>query len=74
MKNKKSLNFFFLIIAIILGWTLFKQFDFENLKFEHTGLAIVYIVTFAFVIYFLVKNYKSRPENKKSGFTKSLAL
>jgi predicted ferric reductase len=62
MENKKSLNFFFGIIAIILGWILFKQFDFENLKFKHTGLAIVYIVTFVFSIYFLMKNYKNRPE------------
>ncbi|HEY5826339.1 MAG TPA: hypothetical protein VIT44_18345 [Cyclobacteriaceae bacterium] len=62
MENKKSLNFFFLIIAIILGWTLFKQFDFENLKFKHNGLAIIYIVVFAFSIYFLVKNYKNGPK------------
>lgn len=62
MENKKSLNFFFVIIAAILGWTLFKQFDFKTLKFEHTGLAIVYMITFAFAIYFLVKNYKKQPE------------
>jgi len=62
MKNKKSLNFIFLIIAIILGWTLFKQFDLENLKFKHNGLAIIYIVVFAFSIYFLVRNYKKRPD------------
>lgn len=62
MKNRKLLNFFFAIIAIILGWTLFKQFDFENLKFEHTGLAIIYIITFALSIYFLIRNYKKRPE------------
>ena len=41
MGNKKSLNFFFVIIAIILGRALFKQFDFENLKFEKPALAIV---------------------------------
>jgi len=62
MENKKALSFVFGIIAIILGWTLFKQFDFENLKFKHTGLAIVYIVTFVFSIYFLIRNYKNRPE------------
>ncbi|PCI32639.1 MAG: hypothetical protein COB60_09265 [Flavobacteriaceae bacterium] len=62
MENKKSLNFFFVIIAIILGRTLFKQFDFENLKFEHTGIAIVYIVVFVLAIYFLIKNYKKRPK------------
>ena len=62
MATKKGLNFFFLIIAIILGWTLFKQFDFENLKFEKTGLAILYMVVFVISIYLLVKNYKHRPE------------
>jgi membrane protein DedA with SNARE-associated domain len=60
MKNRKVLLFIFSIIAIILGWALFKQFDFENLKFENTGLAIVYIVTFVFSIYFLIRNYKDR--------------
>ncbi len=58
----KSLNFFFLIIAIILGSVLFKQFDFENLKFKHTGLAIIYLVVFAISIYFLISNYRKRPE------------
>ena len=62
MENKKSINFFWGVIAIILGWTLFRQFDFENLKFKHTGLAIVYIITFVFSFYGLVKNYKNRPE------------
>ncbi len=61
MENKKSLNFFFVIIAAILGWTLFKQFDFDNLKFKHTGLAIIYIIVFAFSIYLLFK------KNKKSS-------
>lgn len=58
MSIKKGQSFLFLIIAIILGWTIFKQFDFENLKFEKPALAIVYIVTFVMSIYFLVKNVK----------------
>jgi hypothetical protein len=62
MENKKGINFFLGIVAIILGWTLFKQFDFENLKFKNTGLAIIYIVTFVFSIYFLMKNYKNSPK------------
>jgi hypothetical protein len=28
---------------MVLGWTIFKQFDFENLKFEKPALAIIYI-------------------------------
>jgi predicted ferric reductase len=62
MENKKGINFFLGIVAIILGWTLFKQFDFENLKFKHTGLAIIYIVTFVFSICVLIRNYKNSPK------------
>jgi hypothetical protein len=58
MSNKKGISFLFLIIAIILGWTIFKQFDFENLKFEKPALAVVYIITFIMSVYFLVKNVK----------------
>lgn len=59
MENKKTLSFTLSIIAIILGVTLFKQFDFKNLKFENTRLAIVYIIGFTISLYFLMKNYKS---------------
>lgn len=62
MENKKVPLFAFRIIAIILGVTLFKQFDFENFKFEKTGLAIVYFIGFAISIYVLVKNAKDQPE------------
>lgn len=62
MENKKSLNFFFLIIAIILGSTIYKQFDFENLKFEHTGLGILYSIVFLFSICILIKDYIKRPQ------------
>ena len=62
MKNKKSLNFIFLIVAIIVGVALWKQFDVQNLKFKQTGLAIVYLITFVFSIYLLVKDYRKQPE------------
>jgi membrane protein DedA with SNARE-associated domain len=54
------------IVAIILGVTLFKQFDFENLKFEKAGLAIVYMVVFVFAIYILIKNSKSKKQQPTS--------
>jgi hypothetical protein len=60
MKNKKSLNFVFLIVAIIVGLALFKQFDFESLKFRQPGLAVVYLITFAFSIYILVKDFRKK--------------
>lgn len=60
MSNKKGQPFPFVIIAIVLGWTIFKQFDFENLKFEKPALAVIYILTFLMSVYFLVKNVKEK--------------
>jgi len=62
MEKNKVPVFIFCIIAIILGVTLFKKFDFETLKFEHTGLAIVYLVVFICSIYLLVKNVKNKDQ------------
>ena len=60
MENNKMPNFFFGIIATILGVTLFKHFDFQNLKFEKPALDVVYLITFAISIYMLVKNPKNK--------------
>ena len=60
MENRKAVLFIFSIIAIILGWTLAKQFDFENLKFEKPWLAIVYLITFLFSIYIVIKSAKNQ--------------
>ena len=59
MENNKAPNFFFGVIATILGVTLFKHFDFQNLKFEKPALDVVYLITFAISIYMLVKNKKN---------------
>lgn len=58
MDNKKGLNIFLLIIAIITGSKVFKHFDFQNLKFEKPVLDIIYLITFAASIIFLIKDYK----------------
>jgi len=62
MEKKKSINPFFVIMAVIIGGALYKQFDFENLSFEEPALAIVYIVTLVAVIYFLIKGYRKGTE------------
>jgi len=55
MKNKKTPNFFLLVIILVLGPVIYKQFDFENLRFEKPALSILYIIIFAISIYLLVK-------------------
>ena len=52
-------NFFSIIIAVIVGGALVKEFDFQNLKFENPALAIVYIITFIICIGFMIKKSKN---------------
>jgi len=63
MENKKSsLSFPLLVVVIILGAALYKQFDFETLKFEKPALAILYIIVFVVSLYILIK----RPGRNRS--------
>ena len=60
MKYKIAPNFFFMIIAIILGIALYNQFDFQDLKFEKPALAVVYIIVFIVSIGFMIKKSKNK--------------
>lgn len=60
MSNKKGLSFPLLIIAIVIGGTIFKEFDFANFRFEKPALAVVYILTFIMTVYFLIKGLKGK--------------
>jgi MFS superfamily sulfate permease-like transporter len=67
MEKNKVPVFTFSIVAIILGVALFKQFDFRNLTFEKPGLAIVYMIVFVAVIYFLIKNAITNNKTDRSS-------
>lgn len=58
MEKKNTMSFTLLIVAIILGVTLYKQFDFETLRFEKTGLAIVYLIVFIASVTILIRNFR----------------
>jgi hypothetical protein len=62
MSNKKGLSFPLIIIAIVLGVTIFKQFNFKSFKFESPAMAVIYILTFVMTLYFLFKNPKEEQE------------
>ena len=62
MKKIKLPHFVFTTIAIILGASLFKQFDFETLKFEQLALSIVYLIGFVLSIYAIMNDYKKQAE------------
>lgn len=59
MENKKRGTFFFAVIAIIVGSALWKQFDFKTMTFEKVGLSILYLITFLFCIFFLIRNVRN---------------
>ena len=60
MNNKKEYSYPLIIIAVVLGWTIFKQFDFEKLKFEKPAMAVVYTLTFLMTVYFILKKEKGK--------------
>ena len=61
MKKEKGLNFVFVIVAVILGSALWKQFDFHTFNFDKPALAALYAIVFIASIYFLIRDYKGRP-------------
>lgn len=66
MENKNNTSFILIIIAIILGSSLFKHFDFENMRFQKPWLDAIYFVTFVVTVYFLIRNYINKDQNKNS--------
>ncbi|MDQ6472537.1 hypothetical protein RB619_17990 [Flavobacterium sp. LHD-80] len=62
MENKKPISFTLLVVVIILGATLYKQFDFKTLQFEKPALATLYLIVFVVSLYFLIKRPKKSSE------------
>lgn len=56
--SNRNLNVPFIMFAIILGVTIYKDFDFQTLTFEETWLDVVYIITFIYVLVLLFKKKK----------------
>jgi hypothetical protein len=65
MSQKIEPNFFSIVIVIILGGALYKQFDFENFTFEKPALAAVYIFAFIISIVMMIKKSKNKENEKK---------
>lgn len=60
MSTKKGLSFPLVIIAIVIGATIFKQFDFKTLRFDEPAMAVIYILTFLMTVYFIFKSNKEK--------------
>jgi len=63
MKFKFAPNYFALIIAAIIGSTLFKQIDFQYQTIENPMLAIIYLLVFFGCIFSMIKKLNKLPKN-----------
>lgn len=57
MAASKGINFFLVIIALIVGGGLYRQVDFDQLTVESTGLTVVYALTFGVVLFLLIRDF-----------------
>ena len=62
MRNKIGFNLVFAMLAFPMGLALFREFDFETLTFKKTALGILYLATFIFCIFFMLKKKDQQPE------------
>jgi purine-cytosine permease-like protein len=57
--KRSNFNFPLVIIAVIVGATIFKHFNFDTLTFEESWLDLVYIVVFIITLILLFKKKKT---------------
>lgn len=43
-----------------MGYTLYNDFDFENMRFRNLAIDIIYLITFFGAIILMIKNLKDR--------------
>jgi len=60
MRFKIVPNFFSIVVMLILGGALIREFDFESLSFENPALAIVYLIAFILSIGFMIKKPRKK--------------
>ena len=60
MKIKIVPNFFSIVIALIVGGALLREFDFQDMSFENPALAVVYSIAFILSIGFMIKRSKNK--------------
>lgn len=56
-----------IIIAVILGFIIFKHFSFNTLTFKDPWLDALYIVTFVGILLFLFKDKIQRKKKKNNA-------
>lgn len=53
-------NFFSLIIIIMVGTALYRQSDFQTLRFEKLALSMIYLIVFTTSLVLMIKDMKKK--------------
>lgn len=64
MKKLLAASFPMQVITLIIGISLFREFDFETLRFRHLPLALVYMFGFGLSLFLILRGKK---EEKDEG-------
>lgn len=59
-EKSKAPIFTMWVVAIIVGVALYKQFDFDAMQFKNAALSVIYMATFVFAVYVIIKNRKKK--------------
>ncbi|RZK39823.1 MAG: hypothetical protein EOO90_17210 [Pedobacter sp.] len=59
-QKNKGLSFTMIVVALILGPTLYKQFNFETYSFEKPALAALYLIVFIAAVAMLIKDFVAK--------------
>jgi mitochondrial fission protein ELM1 len=60
MNEQKAFPIILVILAVIIGVALFKEFDFQSLRFKKVGIGIVYLITFAGLVIVIARSRRSK--------------
>ena len=60
MEDKKKFPFYLILVAAFMGYTLYNDFNFENMRFRNVAIDIIYLITFFGAIILMIKNLKDR--------------
>ena len=63
MENKKKFPLYLIFIAGFMGITLYKEFDFETMRFRNLAIDINYLITFLGANIIMIKKMKDRGQH-----------
>ena len=58
--KKSKFNFFFIVIGLITGSKVIKDFDFQTMTFAKPAIDTIYLITFVLMVVLSIKAFTKR--------------